>query len=187
MVLEVCKEIPAWPGRHLFEDGEQRRYFGLKTEGRGVVEFECKNARDYETWTQGVFRLLSIVSGLCFALFAFPCTDILAILCPLSYQQLCGNGNCSAWFHLCRGNLLQKITSHAKVHNAHVMTRVSSNIYEVRGRSHLNKEIQTPRWIHIWSLHKNMQNLINEAVSPMISSQRLRVESAGTRVNWINK
>ncbi|XP_073064833.1 VAN3-binding protein-like [Primulina eburnea] len=62
VVLEVCKETSAWPGRHLFQDGEQRRYFGLRTEGRGVVEFECKNARDYEMWTQGVSRLLSIVS-----------------------------------------------------------------------------------------------------------------------------
>ncbi|GFQ07450.1 hypothetical protein PHJA_002889100 [Phtheirospermum japonicum] len=52
----------AWPGRHLFEDGEQRRYFGLKTEVRGVVEFECKSAREYEMWTQGVSRLLSIVA-----------------------------------------------------------------------------------------------------------------------------
>ncbi|KAK6141374.1 hypothetical protein DH2020_024891 [Rehmannia glutinosa] len=62
VVLDVCKNIPAWPGRHLFEDGEQRRYFALKTEGRGVVEFECKNAREYEMWTQGVSRLLSIVA-----------------------------------------------------------------------------------------------------------------------------
>ncbi|KAL2535685.1 Plant protein of unknown function with plant pleckstrin-like proteiny-like region [Forsythia ovata] len=62
VVLEVCKDLPAWPGRHLFEDGEQRRYFGLKTQVRGVVEFECKNEREYEMWTQGVSRLLSIVA-----------------------------------------------------------------------------------------------------------------------------
>ncbi|XP_051141562.1 VAN3-binding protein [Andrographis paniculata] len=62
VVVEVCKDMPAWPGRHLFEDGEQRRYFGLKTQVRGVVEFECKNAREYEMWTQGVSRLLSIVA-----------------------------------------------------------------------------------------------------------------------------
>ncbi|KAL0419859.1 UNVERIFIED_CONTAM: VAN3-binding protein [Sesamum radiatum] len=62
VVVDVCKDVPAWPGRHLFEDGEQRRYFGLKTEGRGVVEFECKNAREYEMWTQGVSRLLSVVT-----------------------------------------------------------------------------------------------------------------------------
>ncbi|KAK4418308.1 VAN3-binding protein [Sesamum alatum] len=62
VVKDVCKDVPAWPGRHLFEDGEQRRYFGLKTEGRGMVEFECKNAREYEMWTQGVSRLLSVVA-----------------------------------------------------------------------------------------------------------------------------
>ncbi|KAL3531312.1 hypothetical protein ACH5RR_010634 [Cinchona calisaya] len=62
VVLEVCKDMPAWPGRHLFEDGEQRRYFGLKTEVRGVVEFECKNQKEYDIWTQGVSRLLSIVA-----------------------------------------------------------------------------------------------------------------------------
>ncbi|CAH9051495.1 unnamed protein product [Cuscuta epithymum] len=62
VVLEVYKDIPAWPGRHLFEDGEQRKYFGLRTEVRGVVEFECKNQKQYEMWTQGVSRLLYIVA-----------------------------------------------------------------------------------------------------------------------------
>ncbi|XP_044486714.1 VAN3-binding protein-like [Mangifera indica] len=61
VVLEVCKDMPAWEGRHLFDSGEQRRYFGLKTEARGVVEFECKNQREYDIWTQGVSRLLAIV------------------------------------------------------------------------------------------------------------------------------
>nr|GMD15489.1 VAN3-binding protein-like [Ipomoea batatas] len=62
VVIEVCKDIPAWPGRHLLEDGEQRRYFGLRTEVRGLVEFECKNQKEYDMWTQGVSRLLSIVA-----------------------------------------------------------------------------------------------------------------------------
>ncbi|WJX12110.1 hypothetical protein P8452_02646 [Trifolium repens] len=62
VVLDVCANLPAWPGRHLLEDGEKRRYFGLKTESRGLVEFECRNQREYELWTQGVSRLLSIVS-----------------------------------------------------------------------------------------------------------------------------
>ncbi|KAA8550828.1 hypothetical protein F0562_002512 [Nyssa sinensis] len=62
VVVEVCKDLAAWPGRHLFADGEQRRYFGLKTATRGIVEFECKNQRDYDTWIQGVSRLLSIVA-----------------------------------------------------------------------------------------------------------------------------
>lgn len=62
VVLEVCMDMPAWPGRHLFDGGDQRRYFGLKTESRGIVEFECKTQTEYEFWTRGVSRLLSIVA-----------------------------------------------------------------------------------------------------------------------------
>ncbi|KAG4981903.1 hypothetical protein AAZX31_10G028700 [Glycine max] len=62
VVLDVCTNLPAWPGRHLFDDSEERRYFGLKTEARGIVEFECRNQREYDTWTHGVSRLLSIVA-----------------------------------------------------------------------------------------------------------------------------
>ncbi|KAF3436256.1 hypothetical protein FNV43_RR23348 [Rhamnella rubrinervis] len=62
VVLEVYKDMAAWPGRHLFNGGEQRYYFGLKTETRGIVEFECKNQREYDLWTQGVSRLLSIIA-----------------------------------------------------------------------------------------------------------------------------
>ncbi|KAL0414487.1 UNVERIFIED_CONTAM: VAN3-binding protein [Sesamum radiatum] len=60
VVLEVMRDIPAWPGRHLLEGGEHRRYFALKTIARGVVEFECRNQREYDIWTQGVSRLLAI-------------------------------------------------------------------------------------------------------------------------------
>ncbi|KAF6177026.1 hypothetical protein GIB67_040924 [Kingdonia uniflora] len=62
VVLEVCKNMPAWPGRHLLEGGELRRYFGLKTSMRGVVEFECRNQKEYDVWTQGVSRLLFMVA-----------------------------------------------------------------------------------------------------------------------------
>ncbi|KAK4388295.1 VAN3-binding protein [Sesamum angolense] len=62
VVLEVLKDIQAWPGRHLLEGGEHRRYFALKTVGRGVVEFECKNQREHDIWTQGVSRLLTIAA-----------------------------------------------------------------------------------------------------------------------------
>lgn len=62
MVIEVLKDMPSWPGRHLLDGGDQRRYFGLKTETRGIVEFECKNQREHDMWTQGVSRLLSIVA-----------------------------------------------------------------------------------------------------------------------------
>lgn len=60
VVIDVCKDVAAWPGRHLLEDGEHRRYFGLKTADHRVIEFECTSQRDYELWTKGVARLLSI-------------------------------------------------------------------------------------------------------------------------------
>lgn len=60
VVVEVCRDVPAWPGRHLLEDGGHRRYFGLRTAERRVVEFECRSQREYEMWTKGVARLLSV-------------------------------------------------------------------------------------------------------------------------------
>jgi len=62
VVIEVIKDVPAWPGRHLLEGGEDRRYFGLKTVMRGTVEFECRDQREYDVWTRGVSRLLSIAA-----------------------------------------------------------------------------------------------------------------------------
>nr|VDD50385.1 unnamed protein product [Brassica oleracea] len=62
IVLEVIKNVPAWPGRHLLEGGDDLRYFGLKTVLRGDVEFECKSQREYDTWTQGVSRLLVVAA-----------------------------------------------------------------------------------------------------------------------------
>ncbi|KAJ9188091.1 hypothetical protein P3X46_003484 [Hevea brasiliensis] len=62
VVLEVCRDMRAWPGRHLFDGGDERRYFGLKTATRGIVEFECKNQREHDMWTDGISKLLSIVS-----------------------------------------------------------------------------------------------------------------------------
>ncbi|XP_064969473.1 VAN3-binding protein-like isoform X2 [Musa acuminata AAA Group] len=61
VVIEVCKEVQAWPGRHLVEGGERRRYFGLRTAEHRIIEFECRGRREYEMWTQGVARLLNIV------------------------------------------------------------------------------------------------------------------------------
>ncbi|KAI4364371.1 hypothetical protein MLD38_020472 [Melastoma candidum] len=60
VVVGVIKDMPAWPGRHLLEGGEDRRYFGLKTVMRGVVEFECLNQREHDVWTGGVSRLLAL-------------------------------------------------------------------------------------------------------------------------------
>ncbi|XP_010551713.1 PREDICTED: VAN3-binding protein-like [Tarenaya hassleriana] len=62
VVLGVIKDVPAWPGRHLLEGGEDFRYFALKTVFRGVVEFECRSQREYDLWTRGVSRLLAIAA-----------------------------------------------------------------------------------------------------------------------------
>ncbi|CAA7015383.1 unnamed protein product [Microthlaspi erraticum] len=62
IVIEVIKNVPAWPGRHLLEGGGDLRYFGLKTVMRRIVEFECRSQRDYEMWTQGVSRLLAVAA-----------------------------------------------------------------------------------------------------------------------------
>ncbi|CAL9093364.1 unnamed protein product [Musa textilis] len=62
VVVDVSKDIQAWPGRHLLEGGEQRCYFGLRTAEQRVIEFECRSRRVYDMWTQGVSRLLNIVN-----------------------------------------------------------------------------------------------------------------------------
>ncbi|XP_010545099.1 PREDICTED: VAN3-binding protein [Tarenaya hassleriana] len=62
LVVEVKREIPAWPGRDLLNSGEQGYYFGLRTETTRVIEFECRNQREYDIWTQGVSCLLAIAS-----------------------------------------------------------------------------------------------------------------------------
>lgn len=63
VVVDVCRDVAAWPGRHLLQGGEHRRYFGLRTAEHRVIEFECASQRDHEMWTKGVARLLAIVNG----------------------------------------------------------------------------------------------------------------------------
>lgn len=61
--MEVCKDLPVWPERRSIEfEGDKPRYFGLKTATQRVIEFECKNQQEYDVWTQGVSRLLSLVN-----------------------------------------------------------------------------------------------------------------------------
>ncbi|CAL4934836.1 unnamed protein product [Urochloa decumbens] len=62
VVIDVCRDVQAWPGRHLLEDGEHRRYFGLRTAEHRVIEFECTSQREHEMWTKGVARLLSLAA-----------------------------------------------------------------------------------------------------------------------------
>ncbi|KAJ7300161.1 hypothetical protein O6H91_09G043200 [Diphasiastrum complanatum] len=57
VIIDLYPEIPAWPGRNLLENGEQRRYFGIRT-NRGVSEFECRSVYLHRLWTQGISHLL---------------------------------------------------------------------------------------------------------------------------------
>ncbi|GAB4841640.1 hypothetical protein Ancab_022354 [Ancistrocladus abbreviatus] len=61
VVLEVIKDMPTWPERYFVEGVEERHYFGLKTATQRIIEFECKNQQEYDVWTHGVSKLLSIV------------------------------------------------------------------------------------------------------------------------------
>ncbi|BFI15963.1 hypothetical protein MPTK1_5g17610 [Marchantia polymorpha subsp. ruderalis] len=64
LVLHVYPDIPAWPGRQLLDNGDQRRYFALKTT-RGDVEFECKTVHEHQLWTEGINRLLCLSKRYC--------------------------------------------------------------------------------------------------------------------------
>ncbi|CAL4905285.1 unnamed protein product [Urochloa decumbens] len=63
VVVDVHRDVAAWPGRHLLEGGEHRRYFGLLTAEQRVIEFECGNQREHDMWTKGVARLLAIADA----------------------------------------------------------------------------------------------------------------------------
>ncbi|KAL8138988.1 hypothetical protein V2J09_004989 [Rumex salicifolius] len=59
VLMEVCSNMPAWQERYHVESGEDRCYFGLKTATNRIIQFECKNQKEHDIWTQGVSRLLS--------------------------------------------------------------------------------------------------------------------------------
>ncbi|CAN6338869.1 unnamed protein product [Urochloa humidicola] len=63
VVVDVCRDLAAWPGRHLLEGGEHRRYFGLRTAEQRVIEFECGSQREHDMWTKGVAHLLAIADA----------------------------------------------------------------------------------------------------------------------------
>ncbi|KAJ3701008.1 hypothetical protein LUZ61_004713 [Rhynchospora tenuis] len=58
LVIDVCSEIAAWPGRELEEGLNQRAYFGIKTPERRI-EFECRNQHDKKLWIQGIKEMLN--------------------------------------------------------------------------------------------------------------------------------
>ncbi|XP_024517314.1 VAN3-binding protein [Selaginella moellendorffii] len=63
VVVDVYTEIPAWPGRSLLENGEQRRYFGVKTNTAELEEFECRSDYEHKIWTQGISYLLELATS----------------------------------------------------------------------------------------------------------------------------
>ncbi|WOL09321.1 hypothetical protein Cni_G18074 [Canna indica] len=56
VVIDVCSNIPAWPGREAEDGSNQRAYFGIRTPER-LIEFECKKC-DKKTWTEGIRQML---------------------------------------------------------------------------------------------------------------------------------
>nr|GEV38460.1 putative pentatricopeptide repeat-containing protein At5g52630 [Tanacetum cinerariifolium] len=48
--------------KHVGYNHEKEEKCRLRTSIRGVVEFECRSQREYDMWTKGVSRLLSIVA-----------------------------------------------------------------------------------------------------------------------------
>ncbi|RRT57412.1 hypothetical protein B296_00028598 [Ensete ventricosum] len=55
-VIDVCANIPAWPGREVEDGSHQRAYFGIRTPER-LIEFECKKC-DKGIWIEGIRQML---------------------------------------------------------------------------------------------------------------------------------
>ncbi|CAL9771647.1 unnamed protein product [Musa acuminata subsp. burmannicoides] len=55
-VIDVCTNIPAWPGREVEDGSDQRAYFGIRTPER-LIEFECKKC-DKGIWIEGIRQML---------------------------------------------------------------------------------------------------------------------------------
>ncbi|XP_073000486.1 VAN3-binding protein isoform X1 [Typha latifolia] len=58
VIIDVCSEISAWPGRELEDGTIQRAYFGIKTPER-LIEFECRNKCDQQIWIEGIRQMLN--------------------------------------------------------------------------------------------------------------------------------
>ncbi|KAG0455767.1 hypothetical protein HPP92_023555 [Vanilla planifolia] len=57
-VVEVCSDVPPWPGRG--EDGSSSRaYFGIRTLER-LIEFECRSKCEKEMWVDGIMQTISL-------------------------------------------------------------------------------------------------------------------------------
>jgi hypothetical protein len=67
VVVDVCRDVAAWPGRHVLEGSEQhQRYFvDLRMADRSTRRSRVRVRRpdEYDVWTRCVERRLSIVDG----------------------------------------------------------------------------------------------------------------------------
>ncbi|KAI4316119.1 hypothetical protein L6164_024130 [Bauhinia variegata] len=57
IVIGVCDDIPAWPGREREDTSENKGYFGIKTADR-IIEFECGSKGDKQIWIEGIQYML---------------------------------------------------------------------------------------------------------------------------------
>ncbi|KAJ3694525.1 hypothetical protein LUZ60_010005 [Juncus effusus] len=58
LIIDVCSEIVAWPGRELEEGMNQRAYFGIKIPER-KIEFECRNKNEQKLWIRGIKEMIN--------------------------------------------------------------------------------------------------------------------------------
>ncbi|MED6139928.1 hypothetical protein PIB30_088467 [Stylosanthes scabra] len=58
IVIGVCSDVQAWPGREKEDLPEKKAYFGIKTAER-IIEFECGSKRDKQFWLEGIQYMLN--------------------------------------------------------------------------------------------------------------------------------
>ncbi|KAI0488114.1 hypothetical protein KFK09_027941 [Dendrobium nobile] len=57
LVVEVCSDIQAWPGREAADGSSVKGYFGIRTAER-LFEFECKNRCEKQMWVNGIQQII---------------------------------------------------------------------------------------------------------------------------------
>ncbi|KAJ0964947.1 hypothetical protein J5N97_026085 [Dioscorea zingiberensis] len=58
VVVDVCSDISAWPGREFGDGSNKKAYFGIKTPER-LIEFECKSKVEKQMWVEGIQQMLN--------------------------------------------------------------------------------------------------------------------------------
>ncbi|XP_039142685.1 VAN3-binding protein-like isoform X2 [Dioscorea cayenensis subsp. rotundata] len=58
VVIDVCSDVSAWPGRESGEENNKKAYFAIKTPER-LIEFECKSKAEKQMWVEGIQQMLN--------------------------------------------------------------------------------------------------------------------------------